>query len=97
MNVVGAVLIQGDEIILTKRSLHLPKYPGFYEFPGGKVEVGETLKQALKRELFEELSIDVDLNDIQDFDNNILKTDKLILTGTGALICLDTFSSPIVP
>lgn len=80
MNVVGAVLIQGDEIILTKRSLQLPKYPGFYEFPGGKVEFGETLKEALKRELFEELSIDVDINDIQDFDNNVLKTDKLVLT-----------------
>lgn len=80
MNVVGAVLIQGDEIILTKRSLHLPKYPGFYEFPGGKVEVGETLKEALKRELSEELSIDVDLNNIQDFDNNVLKTDKFVLT-----------------
>ena len=80
MNVVGAVLIQGDEIILTKRSLQLPKYPGFYEFLGGKVEFGETLKEALKRELFEELSIDVDVNDIQDFDNNVLKTDKLVLT-----------------
>ena len=80
MNVVGAILIQDDEIILAKRSEQLPKYPGFYEFPGGKVENGETLKEALKRELFEELSIDVDLDDIKEFDNNVLKTDKLILT-----------------
>ena len=38
MNVVGAVLIRSDEIILTKRSLHL-KYPGFMNFQEEKLKL----------------------------------------------------------
>ncbi len=80
MNVVGAVLIKDNKIILPKRSDTLLKYPGFYEFPGGKVEKDETLKEALKRELCEELSIDVEVDNIEEFENNVFKNDKLILT-----------------
>ena len=78
--VVGSVLVRNNKILLPKRSPSLKIYPNLYEFPGGKVEHGETLKEALKRELSEELSIDVDVCDIIEFDNNVLTTDKLILT-----------------
>ena len=80
LQVVGAVLFQNNKILLPKRSEFLLKYPGFYEFPGGKVEKGETLKTALKRELNEELSIDVDETNILEFNNNSLTTEKMILT-----------------
>tara|TARA_Y100000591_G_C21665768_1_gene610214 strand:- start:237 stop:647 length:411 start_codon:yes stop_codon:yes gene_type:complete len=80
LNVVGAVLIKDDQIILPKRASNLKVMPDKYEFPGGKVEENETLKQALKRELYEELSIDVDIEDIIDFPKNDLKTDKIMLT-----------------
>jgi mutator protein MutT len=80
LNVVGSVLVRNNKILLPKRSSNLKKYPNLYEFPGGKVESGETLKEALKRELSEELSIDVDVCDIIEFDNNVLTTDKFILT-----------------
>jgi 8-oxo-dGTP diphosphatase len=80
LNVVGAVLIKDKQIILPKRASNLKVMPDKYEFPGGKVEENETLKEALKRELYEELSINVDIEDIIDFPKNHLKTDKIMLT-----------------
>ena len=80
LNVVSAVLIKDNKILLPKRSSNLKNMPNKYEFPGGKVEENETLKEALKRELYEELSIDVNIEDIIDFPKNDLKTDKIMLT-----------------
>ena len=80
LNVVGAVLIDKNYILLPKRSYKLKKMPNKYEFPGGKVEENETLKEALKRELNEELSIEVNIIDIIEFPNNVLINENLILT-----------------
>jgi len=80
LNVVGAVLIDNNYILLPKRSYKLKKMPNKYEFPGGKVEENETLKEALKRELNEELSIEVNIIDIIEFPNNVLINENLILT-----------------
>ena len=49
---------QADQILIAKRPQHLHQ-GGLWEFPGGKVAAGETVDQALKRELFEELGITV--------------------------------------
>ena len=80
LNVVGAVLIKNNKILLPKRSASLKKMPNKYEFPGGKIEESESLKEGLKRELSEELCIDVNIEDIIEFPNNVLKTEKFILT-----------------
>lgn len=45
-------------VLLAQRPEGKP-YAGYWEFPGGKVEPGETLLQALKRELYEELGIEI--------------------------------------
>ncbi len=46
------------KILISKRLAHLHQ-GGKWEFPGGKIEPGENVLQALKRELFEELSIQI--------------------------------------
>jgi 8-oxo-dGTP diphosphatase len=77
--VSAGVLIKNDNIFLPKRSGKLKHSPNKYEFPGGKLEKGETFKDALKRELYEELSIEVDYKNIIDFPNNIVENDEIIL------------------
>lgn len=54
--VVAGVLIDGGRV-LTARRTHPPECAGFWECPGGKVEPGESEKDALRRELREELGI----------------------------------------
>lgn len=59
VDVAVGVLFQSDgAFLLTSRPTGKP-YAGYWEFPGGKVEAGETVEQALKRELYEELGIQI--------------------------------------
>lgn len=51
------VILRDQQIFLTKRASHVHQ-GGKWEFPGGKVESGETTTQALHRELQEEVGID---------------------------------------
>jgi len=56
--VVGIIIDSSSQILITKRALHLHQ-GGLWEFPGGKIEPDETPEQALKRELKEEIDVDV--------------------------------------
>lgn len=59
VDVAVGVLIDGDDrFLLTSRPLG-KVYEGYWEFPGGKLEPGETVEQALRRELHEELGITI--------------------------------------
>jgi 8-oxo-dGTP diphosphatase len=53
---VGILMQAGDRFLLTSRPTG-KVYEGYWEFPGGKLELGETVDQALRRELQEELGI----------------------------------------
>lgn len=54
INVTGAVLTDGDKVLAARRGAG-KALAGFWEFPGGKIEVGETPEESLARELKEEL------------------------------------------
>jgi 8-oxo-dGTP diphosphatase len=56
VDVAVGVLMQGDQFLLTSRP-EGKVYAGYWEFPGGKLEAGESVEQALRRELQEELGI----------------------------------------
>jgi 8-oxo-dGTP diphosphatase len=59
MKVVCGILIWNDKVLIGKRLSSNTIYPNKWEFPGGKVEEGETIDEALIREFKEELDIDV--------------------------------------
>ena len=63
ITVVAAVLERNGHFLVTRRQagVHLA---GMWEFPGGKVDPGETHVIALKRELQEELGADVDVGEL---------------------------------
>ena len=56
--VAAAVIERPGEFLLAQRPAGKP-YPGYWEFPGGKIEPGEDARAALVRELAEELGIEV--------------------------------------
>ena len=56
---VGVLIRSDDSFLLTSRP-EGKAYAGYWEFPGGKLEVGETVAQALQRELQEEIGISIE-------------------------------------
>ena len=59
VEVAAAVLERPDGSFLMARRPEGKAYAGWWEFPGGKLEAGESACQALERELREELGIEV--------------------------------------
>jgi 8-oxo-dGTP diphosphatase len=55
---VGVLIDHAGNFLLTSRPVG-KVYAGYWEFPGGKVEAGENVEQALQRELHEELGITI--------------------------------------
>ena len=64
VKVVAAVIRKGDKIFATARGYG--EFKGQWEFPGGKIEAGETPQQALKREILEELETEIIVGDLID-------------------------------
>lgn len=62
LSVVAAVIEEHDHFLLTRRQSGVP-LAGMWEFPGGKIDPGETDQSALVRELREELDVTVDVHE----------------------------------
>ena len=60
--VVAALILQSDKILVCQRTRH-QVMPLKWEFPGGKIEEGEQPRDALRRELEEELGIEATIGD----------------------------------
>ncbi len=60
IKVVAAIIKNEDKILATKRGYG--EFINLWEFPGGKIESGETKKQALVREIKEELNIEINVD-----------------------------------
>ncbi len=58
INVCAAVIFDGDKVLITSRPPG-QEYAGYWEFPGGKIEPGESRAECLRRELHEELGMEV--------------------------------------
>ena len=76
IRVAVGILKRGDKLLVAERPLDKP-YSGFWEFPGGKIEAGESGEAALSRELLEELGIAV-LKATHLFDHVYTYPDKTV-------------------
>lgn len=64
IEVAAAIIIHNNEILCMQRSESKFSYMSYkYEFPGGKLEVGESPAEALRREIKEEMNLDLLVDD----------------------------------
>ena len=61
MTDVAAAMFEKDGLLLLMRRAPGEKFEGRWEFPGGKIEPGESPEECLRRELFEELGIEASI------------------------------------
>ncbi len=62
VNVVAAVIVKDNKIYATQRGYG--EFKDYWEFPGGKVEANESLEDALKREIKEELDTIIEIKEL---------------------------------
>ena len=63
-SVVAVIVDEQERVLLTKRSI--PPFKGMWVMPGGKINLGEQIKVALRREVDEEVGLDVEVGELID-------------------------------
>jgi 8-oxo-dGTP diphosphatase len=88
---VGVIIRQGDRIVLIRRDKEPSK--GLWTFPGGAVELGESLRDAAGREALEETGLEVEVGEVATVIDNIVRD------GTGRIhyhyIIVDYHARPL--
>lgn len=93
IKVVGAIIIENGKILCAQRGDE-KALPNLWEFPGGKIETGETPIEALKRELKEELKIKVDVDPVVFEETaHLYEFGEVVLT---TFICYLTKGKPVL-
>ena len=62
IEVVAAIIIKEDHVFATQRGYG--EFQGWWEFPGGKIEAGESPEEALVREIHEELDAEIEVGNL---------------------------------
>ncbi len=62
IKVVAAIIIRDGKVFATRRGYG--EWKGWWEFPGGKIEAGECPKEALVREIWEELEAEIEVGEL---------------------------------
>lgn len=85
--IVGGFIFSNDGHILIGRSKPGGVYPGYMMIPGGGIEEGESKEEALKREVLEEVGVDITQASITALDSSKSgESEKLLHTGERVLV-----------
>ena len=94
LNVVAAALVKKEDgkLLLARRPAG-KSLAGLWEYPGGKIEAGETPKEALARELEEELNITVLPSEMHQFEKTVFEYEAFI-SNMELFICFSWSGDP---
>jgi 8-oxo-dGTP diphosphatase len=70
---VGTIIRQGDRLVLIRRGKEPSR--GLWTFPGGAIELGESLQEAARREAREETGLDVRIGEVATVVDNVVRDD----------------------
>lgn len=91
---VGAIIVNGEgKVFLAKRGKNVSIHAGMWESPGGGVEFGETMAEAIAREVKEEHGIEVEVGEMLDMVEHIALEEGKHWIGP-AFVCKITNGTP---
>lgn len=75
IEVVAAIIYKDNKFLIAQRNLKKSQ-GGLWEFPGGKIEPGETREDALKREIYEEFHAEIKVRRVGDGSGTSLSRER---------------------